>query len=267
LTQIEVNPVQPNVSMGTQVSFVATAIYSDNSTQNVTNQATWLSSAPAVAAISTANGSKGQAQTLANGTATISASFGGVTGSTLLTVTPATLTAIQITPFSPTVLVGFNTNLVATGLYSDNTTRDLTALVTWASSAADVAGISNANGSRGLLSPISAGKATLTAVYQGITGSDAVLVSSATLTGITVSPAVTTLASHTTQPFTALGTLSDATTLDITSYVTWLSTMPTIASISNANGSRGVASALSTGTVTISAVRGALSGTAQLTVQ
>ena len=65
----------------------------------------------------------------------------------------------------------------------------------------------------------------------------------------------------------ALGTLSDSTTLDITNYVTWLSTTPAIASISNANGSRGVATALSVGTVSISAVRGSLTGTASLTVQ
>ena len=33
---------------------------------------------------------------------------------------------IQITPFEPTVLVGFATSLVATGIYSDFTTVDLT---------------------------------------------------------------------------------------------------------------------------------------------
>jgi len=267
LVQIDVTPVQPNVSVGTQVSFAATAIYSDNSTQNVTNQATWTSTAPAVAAISTANGSKGQAQALSNGSATISASFGGATGSTLLSVTQATLSAIQITPFSLTALVGFNANLTATGLYSDNSTRDLTALVTWASSASNVAAVSNAGGSRGLLTPLTAGNASITASYQGVVGTDAVVVSSATLSSITVSPATLTIANHTTQAFVALGTLSDSTTLDITNYVTWLSTTPAIASISNANGSRGVATGLMAGTVSISAVRGSQSGTTTLTVQ
>lgn len=267
LVELDVTPVQSSVSVGTNVSFTATAIFSDNSTQNVTGQATWTSSMPAVAAISTANGSKGQAQALADGSTTISASFGGTTGSTSLTVTQATLTTIQITPFSPTVLVGFNTNLSATGLYSDNTTRDLTALVTWASSAPDVAAISNAGGSRGLLTPLSAGKTSITATYQSVMGSNAVVVSSATLSSIIVSPTTTTIANHGTQAFTALGTLSDATTLDVTNYVTWLSTTPAVASISNANGSRGIATALTTGAVTISAVRGTQSGSASLTVQ
>jgi len=267
VVEIDVTPVQPSVSVGTAISFTATAIYSDNSTQNVTGQATWTSSTPTVAAISTANGSRGQAQALADGSTTISASFAGITGSTLLTVTQATLTAIQITPFSPTVLVGFNTNLNATGLYSDNTTRDLTALVTWASSASDVAAVSNAGGSRGLLTPLSAGKANISATYQGVVGNDAVVVSAATLSSITVSPGTATIANHTTQAFTALGTLSDSTTLDVSNYVTWLSTTPAIASISNANGSRGIATALTTGSVTISAVRGTQTGSATLTVQ
>lgn len=267
VVEIDVTPVQSSVSVGTTLPFTATAIYSDNSMQSVTGQATWTSSTPGVAAISTANGSKGQAQALSDGSTTISATFAGVTGSTLLTVTQATLSAIQITPFSPTVLIGFNTSLSATGLYSDNTTRDLTALVTWASSAAEVAAVSNAGGSRGLLTPLLAGKTNITASYQGVVGTDAVLVSSATLSSIAVSPAVAAIANHAMQAFTALGTLSDSTTLDVTNYVTWLSTTPAVASISNANGSRGVATALSTGTVTISAARGTLSGSATLTVQ
>jgi trimeric autotransporter adhesin len=267
LVSIQLTPDQSSVAQGTQVSFVATAIYSDNTTRNVTALATWLSSSSATAAISTANGSKGQAKALASGSTTISASYGGVTGSTLLSVTAATLTSIQITPFSPTFLVGFSSNLVATGIYSDNTTRDLTTLVTWTSSAPSVASVSDANATRGQVTPVSAGMTTVTATYQGLMGSDVLTVSSATLTGITVTPGTASIANHATQAFTARGTLSDASTLDITDYVTWLSTVPAIASISNASGSRGVATGLSTGMVTISAVRGALTGTASLTVQ
>ena len=267
LVAIQLTPDQSSVAVGTQVAFVATALYSDSTTRNVTALATWLSSAPSTAAISTANGSKGQAKALASGSTTISASYGGVTGSTLLTVTSATLTTIQITPFSPTLLVGFTANLVATGIYSDNTTRDLTTLVTWTSSLPAVASVSDANATRGQVTPLSAGTTAITATYQGLVGTDSVVVSAATLTGITVTPGTASIATHATLAFTAQGTLSDSTTLDITAYVTWLSTVPAEASISNANGSRGVATGLSTGTVTISAVHGALTGTASLTVQ
>ena len=267
LSSIALTPVQPSVAIGTQVNFVATALYSDNSTVNVTNQATFTSSNPQVAAVSTANGSRGQTQTLAAGSATITAAYGGLTGSTAITVTSAKLVTLQITPFSPTLLPGFTTSLVATGIYDDNTTRDLTALVTWSSSDPSVASVSNAAATRGQLSPLKAGAATVTATYQGVSGTDAITVTAATLTAISVTPSNATIALHGSVAFTAVGTLSDASTLDITNYVTWLSTVPAQASISNATGSRGVATGLATGTVTISGVRGTLTGTATLTVQ
>ena len=267
VVSIELNPVVPSVAVNTRLSFTATAIYSDNTSQNVTGRATWLSTSPSVASISTAGGTRGQAVALTAGTTTISASFGGVTGNTLLTVTSATLTTIQITPFAPKLPVGFTANLVATGIYSDNSTRDLTAQVTWTSSAPAVASVSDAGGSRGLLTPVSAGNATITATYQGVSGTDAIVVSAATLSSIKLTPATAKIAVLGTQAFVATGTLSDATTLDVTAYVTWLSTTPSVASVSNAAGSRGVATGLSAGSVTISAVRGAVSGTATLTVQ
>ena len=202
----------------------------------------------------------------APGTTTISATVDGSTGTTTLTVTDAILTTIQVTPFSPTLPVGFNANLVATGIYSDNSTRDLTGQVTWTSSAPSIATVSAAGGSRGLLSPLSAGNVDITATYQGVSGTDSVIVSAATLSSIKVTPATASIGVHATQPFVATGTLSDATTLDVTAYVTWLSTTPSIASISNAAGSRGTATGLSAGSVTISAVRGAVTGSAKLTV-
>ena len=60
---------------------------------------------------------------------------------------------------------------------------------------------------------------------------------------------------------------SDNSTMDVTTYVTWLSSTPAIASISNAPGTQGIAKGLSTGSVTITAVKGSVSGTAQLSVQ
>jgi uncharacterized protein YjdB len=267
IVSIQINPTSPSIAVGTRQNFTATAIYSDNTSQNVTGRATWISSTPAVASVSTGGPARGQALALTAGTTTISATIDGVTGTTTLTVTDAKLTSIQITPFSPTLPIGFTANLIATGVYSDNTTRDLTGQATWTSSDAAVAAVSDAGATRGLLTPVSAGKATITATYQGVSGSDDVVVSAATLSSIKVTPATATIGVRATQPFTATGTLSDATTLDITAYVTWLSTTPSVASISNAAGSRGVATGLSAGSVTISAVRGAITGTAKLTVQ
>jgi hypothetical protein len=65
--------------------------------------------------------------------------------------------------------VGGHQQLTATGTYDDGTTQDLTGNVTWLSTDS-VATVSNATGSRGLLTAVSAGSATVSAKFQGITG-------------------------------------------------------------------------------------------------
>jgi hypothetical protein len=201
------------------------------------------------------------------GTTTIDATFMGLTGSATMTVTTATLTRIQITPFAPTLPVGFVAQLTAIGIYSDNSTHDLTQLATWSSSASGIAGVSNAGGTRGQVTPLAAGTATISATYQGITGTDDVTVSAATLTSIVVSPANSTLAVGASLQYLATGTFSDGSQMDVTSYVTWLSSDAAVADVSNATAGRGQAKAFAAGSTTISAVRGMVTGTTTLTVQ
>jgi hypothetical protein len=263
---IELTPFQPSVALGTPIRFAATAILSDGTSEPITGQATWTSSSSGIAAVSDAAGSKGLTQTLGTGTSTISATWSGVTGTTLLTITGATLMTIQVTPFSPTIPVGFNTSMQATGIYSDSTTQDLTDLATWTSTNTTVGAVSDAIPSKGRLTPIAAGSTTIDATYQGVTGTDSVTVSSATLQSIAISPLSATIAQHAIEPFTALGAFSDGSKLDVTVYVTWLSSAPAIANVSNAAGTNGQVTGLGTGTATISATRSGVKGTATLTV-
>jgi uncharacterized protein YjdB len=266
VVSIELSPASPTVALGVPQKFFATAIMSDNTSQDVTPQATWTSSDPSIAAVSDALGSKGLTQTLAAGQATISATWNGVTGSTGITVSAAKLVTIQVTPFSPTLPVGFKTSFQATGVYSDNTTQDLTLLATWTSSAPATASVSDANVTKGQVTPLAAGAATINASYLGVTGTDAVTVSSATLVSIAITPANASVAVGAELALAATGTFTDQSTMDVTDYVTWLSSTPAIVSISNAKGSQGVAKGLSKGSVTVSAVRGGVTGTTSLTV-
>jgi hypothetical protein len=68
--------------------FTATGTFSDASTQDLTNVATWVSATMATATIDSAGAVRGLATTLAAGTTVISATRNGVTGMTTLTVTP-----------------------------------------------------------------------------------------------------------------------------------------------------------------------------------
>ncbi len=85
----------------------------------------------------------------------------------------------------------------------------------------------------------------------------------ATLTAIQVTPQHPSIASGLTQQFTATGTYTDNSTQNLTSAVTWSSSDTSVATINNASGSSGLASAAAIGTTNISA---SLSGVTSPTV-
>src|SRR5947199_1261731 len=128
----------------------------------MTNAVSWSSSDTGVATIT----SGGLATSIPQGTSTISAS-GGATGSTTLTVGPATLVSIAVTPANPSVPKGSTQQFTATGTYTDNSTQNLTSTVTWTSSATSIATIN----SSGLASTVAQGTSTITATSGPVNGS------------------------------------------------------------------------------------------------
>ena len=82
------------------------------------------------------------------------------------------------------------------------------------------------------------------------------------LVSISVEPFNPSIANAATQQFTATGTYSDNTTIDITSSVTWSLSNTGIATISN----YGLATAIAAGSTTITATSGSISGSTTLTV-
>lgn len=266
LLSIEVSPATVSVANGSTQQFTATGLYTDNTTQDLTTQATWTSSDNAVATISNAAGSIGLATTVGLGSATVSATNGSVTGDAALTVTAATLVTIDVSPATAGVANGMTQQFTATGVFSDTSRQDLTAQVTWASSNNSVATVSNAAGSNGLASTAGVGNATVSATSGAVTGDAALTVTAATLVSIEVSPVAASVANGLTQQFTATGVFSDNTTQDLTTQVTWASSDSTVASVSNAAGSSGLATATGVGSTTLSATSGAVTGNTTLTV-
>jgi hypothetical protein len=170
LSSIAVTPTNPSIPKGTSQSFVATATYSDGSTSNVTGSVSWTSTNSSVATMSGA-----LAFAVSTGSTTIQATSGSVTGSTTLTVTPALLSSIAVTPANPTIVVGSTQAFTATGTYSDGTTQNLTATATWSSSNTLVATIA----STGVATGVAAGTTTIGAASGAITGSTTLTISSA----------------------------------------------------------------------------------------
>ncbi len=256
LVAIGVTPANPLVPLGLTRAFTATGTYTDGTTQDLTGSVTW-SSSTGIAGISNADGSRGVATTRASGSTTITATdpATGLAGSTPLTVTSAALVALAVTPTAPSVPLGLTRAFTAIGTYTDGTTQDLTGSVTWASSPAGIAAISNADGSRGVARTLATGATTITATdpATGLANSTPLTVTSAALLSLAVTPTNPSIALGTTRQFTATGTYSDSTTQNLTTAVTWSSGTPATATVSNAGGSNGLATSVATGSTTITA--------------
>jgi 6-phosphogluconolactonase (cycloisomerase 2 family) len=202
------------------------------------------------------------------GLAALIAGCGGSSRSISVTeVSSPVLTAIVVTPANPTLGAGRTEQFTATGTYSDGSQKNVTASAEWASSAQPVATISNAIATPGLATGVGSGKSTITATVGSIFGSTTLTVTGRTLLSIAVTPSTATVAAGTTQQFAAVGTFSDGTQQTLTTSATWASDTAATATISNAPGSAGLASALAVGTSSITATyEGITSAPATLTV-
>ncbi len=267
LISIGVSPQNATLVAGNTQQLTATGTFGDGSTQDLTASATWSSSSNA-ATVGDSPGSEGLALGIAAGQATITAASGGVSGSAPLTVTPAQLVSISVTPANPTAAAGATQQFAATGAYTDGSTQNLTATATWSATPATIASVGNGAGSQGLAQALAAGQATIAAASGSVGGSAILTVNPppAQLTSISVSPSVAVIFAGSTQQFTATGTYSDGSTQDLTGTATWSDDPSSVASVSNTPGSQGLAQALTTGAATITATDGTISATAQLSV-
>ena len=264
LTSIAVTPLAPTVAAGLTQQFKAVGTYSNTSTQDLTATAVWASSSTAVATITSPGG---LATALTVGTTTITATSGTVSGNTPLSVVAATLMSIGIPTPPPagtvTIANGTSYALTALGFYNDGSKRNLTELVTWASSNTAVATIGATDGRA---QGVGAGQATITATLGSVTANVTLNVTSATVKSMVVGPSSPTIALHTAQGFTAIGVFSDSSTQDITHDVTWTSGNTAVATVSNTAGSIGVATGVGFGTTTISAALEGVPGSVPLNV-
>ena len=265
LVAIAVTPASPSLAKGRTQQLTATGTYTDATTLDLTAQVTWSSSAVASAVVSNAAGTHGLSTALAEGAAVMSATQGAIVGSTTLTVTAAVLDSIAIAPLEPSVAAGRTQQFSATGTYSDGTTQNVTTQVTWQSAVVARATISNANGSRGLATSVSLGDATITATLGAVQGTTVLHVTAAELVSIALTPAAPSLFAGSTTQLTATGTYTDGTTLNLTAQVLWQSASPAFATVSNAVGSKGLATGVAAGTSVVSATLGGITGSTTAT--
>ncbi len=225
----------------------AIAVYSDNTSADVTNEVIWSSSNTEVAVVDAFGG----VTTLAQGVVDITAVYDGQTAVTSLVVTAAELTNIEISPMGAVVAVGGEQVYTATGYYSDGSSGDVTAQVIWQSDNEAEVGAS----SQGVFSAKAATLAPVrvTASLRGVLAFSTMSVTAATLTSIEVVPSLLSLAAGTEQVVTAMGTYSDGSTRDISAEVVWDSQNPAVFYVSNAQNDQSRGYAVSPGSAGVTA--------------
>src|SRR6266852_7783836 len=143
LSSLQVTPATMSISAGATQQFTATGKFSDGSSKDMTSSVQWSSSDSTFATVNSAGAASG----VAVGVVTVTAQSGSINGTAILTVTnaAANLTSITLSPLASLMPVNTTQQFTATGSYSDGSSRDLTALVSWSSSATANATI-DANG-------------------------------------------------------------------------------------------------------------------------
>jgi uncharacterized protein YjdB len=171
LTSITVAPQNASVNIGSTLQFTATGVNNDGTNASLHNL-TWSSSATTIATIT----SSGLAKGVASGTSTITATDGGVTGSSSLTV-GSTTNILTIAPANSTVSLSTNGNTLQFNatLHGQNVTSS----TTWRPSNTSLSTFSTS--SPGLATLTSTGSTTITATSNA-NGSNASGTTSLTVT-------------------------------------------------------------------------------------
>jgi uncharacterized protein YjdB len=275
---IAVTPTSQSLSVGQTVQLTATGTTGHGSshpstTSNVTDSSIWTSSDAAVAGVN----STGLVTAFSAGTATITASINGYTGtigaSSTVTVaassgtggtggTTGTSTGLLILPGSQSVTVpGETTQFLAIGTTSTGATANLTSQVAWSSSSSQIATI---GANTGLATAVTAGEVTIVALYSSagstITGTATFTVnqgSAEKYTAVTIVPSSESVSdSGQTAQLIALGTLgSNGLEVDVTNSpsIKWASSIPTFATVtSGLTTGNGVVTGVGAGSTTIS---------------
>jgi trimeric autotransporter adhesin len=252
IASVVVAPHQATLRVTTTLQLSDTAV--DAAGTPITGQtATWASNNTSVATVDAA----GLVIARAVGTAQISATVAGVTGSATITVTLVPIASIAITPQGANVYVHQTTQLTATP--EDSAGDPLTNRpITWESLASAVATVS----STGLVTGVATGAAVIQATAQGVIGEDAIKVSNAPVGSVVLSPASSQLFIGQTEDLTAL--VTDVTGAPIPgASVTYSSSATSVATV---NPSTGVVTGVGVGIATMTGTSGGKSGQAAVAV-
>lgn len=248
---VQIAPTSVSVRIGTTVPLTAVTIDAEGNPLSGRN-ITWSSSNPAFATVNDV----GVVTGVAAGAATITATSEDRKGTAAVTVTLNPVATVTITPSSDTLGVGTDQSLVATLRDAGGTVLTNRAIA-WNSSNVQVATVS----STGVVTALSPGTATISAVSEGHVGSANILVLARLASTVTLTPSSTTIIVGTTVQLTPQVT-DPAGNILTGRPISYVSDNTAVATVSAA----GLVSAVAPGTVKITATSENKVGSATIVV-
>ena len=244
VTKLEIRATKDLFPVGSIQPVQLIGTFSDGSSQDLSLSGNWKSSDNSIATID----DTGLATGIKAGDVQFSASFGGLTASTVgYQVLPTTLVSTIISTAYPTQALGVSEQLHLLGAYSDGTVHDLTSLATWQSNDPSIYSVN----SEGIAYALTAGTTQIIGTVLGnsaiidLTGSDLPLLS------MDVGPenGVDSFALGTTLDIVALGQFGNGNLVQVNAPSIWHSSNPAVLTIDG----NGRAKSGSVGQTTVSA--------------
>ncbi|MEW9701110.1 Ig domain-containing protein [Paenibacillus sp. SI8] len=192
---------------GDAVALTATAVYTDDTTKPVTSDVIWTSSNPKVVTVDA-----GSVKALTSGEVTLTAQLDSKTVTISVQVDMASDLSASVS--SLIFDVNETRSIVLTATDSLGATRTVTNDAEWKSSSTAIVTVS-----KGLVTPVAKGKATITATYGG--KSVTIPVEIGVIQTLEADTAFITVKSGEQLQVKLTATLSDGTTKDVTNSATW----------------------------------------------
>lgn len=159
LIAITLTPDETVIPLGKAGQLIAAGIYNDNSQEELTPFAEWFVADTQIATIA-----KGTITSRAMGETTASAKLGEITSNAaVLRVNEPELMAIVVSPAETQLTIEEKSTFNAEGRYSDNSRKDISALVSWQASKPNLLTIT-----KGKIRPLKTGTTQLYAQHLGI---------------------------------------------------------------------------------------------------
>jgi uncharacterized protein YjdB len=248
---VTVNPSPASVYVGASVQLGAT-LKDANGNPLSGRTVTWTTSDGAVAAVD----GTGLVSGIALGTATITATSEGQTGTATVTVSSVPVASVVVAPSAANILVGATVQLTATAQDAAGGVLAGRA-ITWSSSNPSVATVS----SSGLATGLAAGTTTISATSEGTNAAATVTVANVPVASVVITPATALMLAGASVQLVASPKDAGGSVLSGRA-ITWASSAPATATVS----SSGVVTGVAAGAVTITATSEGATGSAAVTV-